>query len=178
MRKLKLDELGRDSVEIFKRKKKYPVVVVLDNIRSGWNVGSIFRTADAFALEAVYLCGITAKPPHREILKSAIGASDTVHWTYFEEVLKCVNHLKSLNYTVIGVEQTTQSISLQHMQWLNDDHKYALIFGNEVQGIKEEILPLLDFALEVPQFGTKHSLNVGVCAGIILWDLINTRLNP
>lgn len=177
MRKLKLDELGRDSLEAYKKKKKFPVVVILDNIRSGWNVGSIFRTADAFALEGIYLCGITAKPPHREILKSAIGASETVNWSYFEDVFQCVQHVKSKNFKLIGVEQTDQSMLLQNLKW-SSDTKYALVFGNEVQGIKNEILPLLDVALEIPQFGTKHSLNVGVCAGIVLWDIIHNLSPP
>ena len=171
MRKRQLDELNRLSPEAFAHSKKHPIVLVLDNIRSGLNVGSAFRTADAFALEAVYLCGITARPPHREILKTAIGASQTVAWQSFDETPQALRALKKAGYTLIGVEQTTSSTML-HEYELPTDAPVALVFGNEVNGIQEEALPLLDGAIEIPQFGTKHSLNVSVCVGIVAWECV------
>lgn len=170
MRKLSLRELGRKSVPEYQQMSKRQVVVVLDNIRSGLNVGSIFRSADAFAIERLCLCGITAQPPHREVLKSAIGATDSVIWNYYESTVTAVEVLKEAGYHIWGIEQTTESVTLQHTYW--DGERIAVIFGNEVDGISQELLPLLDKAIEIPQFGTKHSLNVAVCTGIVLWHLV------
>ncbi len=171
MRKLSLKELNRLSVSAYKATEKTPIVVVLDNIRSGMNVGSIFRTSDAFALEGIYLCGITVQPPHKEITKTAIGASASVTWTYKKSVVECVQHLKNEGYKMLGVEQTDSSVLLQNIE-ISTKNKYAIVVGNEVNGISNEILPLLDMCIEIPQFGTKHSLNVSVCTGMVIWDLV------
>ncbi|RYD78098.1 MAG: TrmH family RNA methyltransferase [Sphingobacteriales bacterium] len=168
MRKLKLDELNRASVEEFKTVQKIPVVVVLDNIRSMSNVGSVFRTSDAFVAEKILLCGITAQPPHREIQKTALGATESVDWEHHPHIYDAVKGLKDAGYIIIGVEQTDSSVKLNDFV-PDTDKKFALIMGNEVEGISEEVLPLLDFALEIPQMGTKHSLNVSVAAGIVLY---------
>lgn len=174
MRKLKLDELDRVTPEEFKEQKKFPVSVVLDNIRSGMNVGSFFRTGDAFAVEKIYLTGYTPCPPHKEIFKTAIGASETVEWEHHEEVVSLVHSLKSKGWFCVGIEQTTASVFLQNAT--KPKQPVAVIFGNEVHGITDELLPLLDEIWEVPQFGTKHSLNVSVCGGIILWEVIRELL--
>lgn len=170
MKKLTLDELGRDSLASYKSKEKLPVIAVLDNIRSALNVGSVFRTADAFALEKILLCGITATPPNREITKTAIGATDSVDWVYDEDIISAIKNLKSQGYLIIGVEQTDQSISLNDFDVSSE--KIAVIFGNEVDGISDEALEMIDHCIEIPQFGTKHSLNVSVCAGIVLWEMM------
>ena len=175
MAKLKLDELNRVSVADFKIQDKLPVVVVLDEVRSMHNIGSIFRTSDGFAVEAVYLCGITAQPPHREIEKTALGATQSVDWKYFETTLAALADLKSKGYQLIAIEQASESIMLndfkpQHSQ------KYALILGNEVNGVNEEVMKIVDNCIEIPQFGTKHSFNVVVSAGIVLWDFF-AKLN-
>jgi 23S rRNA (guanosine2251-2'-O)-methyltransferase len=170
MRKLRTDELNRLSVPQYKERAKMPVIVVLDNIRSQQNTGSVFRTADAFGLEAVWLCGITATPPHREIHRAALGATDSVDWKYFGTTVEAIRVLKSAGYMVIGIEQTDESISLQEFI-PPAGRKLALVFGNEVSGLDETVLPLLDRCIEIPQFGTKHSFNVAVSAGIIIWDL-------
>ncbi len=169
MKKLKLEELGRISVDEFKASDKLPIVVVLDNIRSLHNVGSAFRTTDAFRFEKIYLTGITGTPPHREIEKTALGATDSVAWEYAESTSELVGKLKSDGYTVIIIEQTSSSVQLQQF---SPEHgkKYCLVFGNEVNGVSEDVLPLGDVAIEIPQFGTKHSLNVSVCLGIITWE--------
>lgn len=172
MRKLKLHELKRDSTEEFKNKEKYPVEIILDNIRSAHNVGSVFRTSDAFAISHVYLCGITARPPHKEIHKTAIGATESVEWTYHENIEELVKSLKSESKSMIGVEQTSTSSSLMDFNFSGLKKPIVLVFGNEVQGLSERILPLLDMALEIPQYGTKHSFNISVCAGIVLWECI------
>ncbi len=172
MRKLSLQELNRTSIEEFKQQTKTPITLILDNIRSGLNVGSAFRTADAFALEKIFLCGITAQPPHREILKTAIGASQAVEWEYVEQTSDAVNDLKKENYLIAGVEQADQRTWLQDFQ-PPPNQPIALIFGNEVKGISDEIMPLLDVCLEIPQFGTKHSLNISVSVGIVVWDLFS-----
>lgn len=172
MRKLNLKELNRLSTKEFKILKKYPIVIILDNVRSALNVGSAFRTSDAFALSHLYLCGITATPPHREILKTAIGASASVDWTHFKEVKDAVMHCKEEGYTILGAEQTDSSILLQDFD-VEENAKYAIVMGNEVKGISDEILELLDYCLEIPQFGTKHSFNVSVATGIITWDIFN-----
>jgi len=172
MRKLKLDELNRLSVSEFKSAERIPVVVVLDNIRSALNVGSIFRTCDAFAVEKLFLCGITAKPPHKEINKTAIGATDSVNWEYAGDITTLAKELKESSYKLIGVEQTDKSVKLQDYKPESKQARLALIFGNEVQGLSGSLLPLLDDALEVPQYGTKHSINVAVCAGVVIWDIL------
>lgn len=169
MKKLSLKELNRVSVEEFKNQPKAPIVLVLDNIRSGLNIGSAFRTADAFALEKIFLCGITAKPPHREILKTAIGATDSMDWEYFESTLEAIEKLKKEGYKVIAVEQAKDSFSLQYID-NQIFEKTALVFGNEVKGVKDEVMKAVDGCVEVPQFGTKHSLNISVCLGIVVWE--------
>ncbi len=170
MRKLKLQELNRLTVEGFKITKKTPIVLVLDNIRSGLNVGSAFRTADGFALEKIYLCGITAQPPHREILKTAIGATDSMTWEHVSETETVITQLQKDNYHVVAVEQAAGSTSLPDFKW-PADKKIALVFGNEVRGVSQGAMNLIDECLEVPQFGTKHSFNISVCAGIVVWEL-------
>ncbi len=176
LRKLKLEELGRPSIKDFKATEKFPVIFVLDNVRSALNVGSIFRTADALGIEKLCLCGISAQPPHKEILKTAIGATASVDWMYENSVVQLAKQLKQTGYQLMGIEQTNQSIELQ--DWVaKKDQKYALFFGNEVDGLSGELLPLLDCAVEIPQFGTKHSFNVAVTAGIVGWHMIaNTYL--
>lgn len=170
MRKLSTEELGRPDAETFKKSGKIPVVAVLDNIRSLHNVGSVFRSADAFAIEAIYLCGITACPPHREINKTALGATESVDWHYVENTVDCLKMLREKGYETICVEQTDQSIHLQHF---TPSGPTALVFGNEVDGVSDEALPLCTAAVELPQAGTKHSLNVSVCAGIVFWHCFN-----
>lgn len=170
MAKLKLDELNRPSIEEFKTQEKLPLVVVLDDVRSMHNIGSIFRTSDGFAVQAVYLCGITARPPHREIEKTALGSTQSVEWKYFNQTLDAVQELKSQSYTIIAVEQASESIMLHEFR-PQTDKKYALIFGNEVNGVHDEVIEATDYCIEIPQFGTKHSFNVVVSAGIVLWDL-------
>jgi 23S rRNA (guanosine2251-2'-O)-methyltransferase len=175
MKKLALEALNRLEVEEFRALEKQPVRLVLDNIRSGLNVGSAFRTADAFALDGVTLCGISAQPPHREILKTAIGATESVEWSYHQDVLEAVRTLKAEGWTIILVEQTDESVPLPEFQ-LDASAKYALVFGNEVKGVSEVLLEEADLALEIPQFGTKHSLNISVCVGILSWELVRQRL--
>ena len=170
MRKLKITELNRLSKEEFKTVEKIPLIVVLDNVRSLHNVGSVFRTSDAFLLKAVYLCGITATPPHPEIHKTALGAEDTVAWSYFEYTTEAVKHLKSHGYTVWAVEQAQGSISLQDFKW-DRAQKLAVVFGNEVKGVEQEVIDICMGCIEIPQFGTKHSLNVSVAAGVVIYEL-------
>ena len=169
MRKLKLDELNRASVDEFKSQSKLPVTVVLDNIRSMHNIGSIFRTSDGFAVEQIYLCGITAQPPHREIEKTALGATQSINWAYFESPLQAVEKLRADGYQIIAIEQAEDSTMLNEFTPLNNN-KYALILGNEVNGVSDEVMQQIDTCIEIPQFGTKHSFNVVVSAGIVLWD--------
>lgn len=166
-----MQELGRLSAEDFKQTDKRPLVLVLDNIRSGLNIGSIFRTADAFALEKLVLCGYTAQPPHREILKTALGSTETVAWEWQESTVEAVESLKKAGYRVLAVEQTSQPIWLQEFA-PQPGEKYALVLGNEVEGVGAEALLCCDGALEIPQFGTKHSLNVAVAAGIVVWEMV------
>jgi tRNA G18 (ribose-2'-O)-methylase SpoU len=170
MKKLKLEELGRISIDEFKESEKIPVCILLDNIRSLHNVGSAFRTADAFRVEKIFLTGITGTPPHREIQKTALGATESVDWEYVESPSKAIVDLKSKGYKIVIVEQTTDSIQLQTF-YGEPDVKYCLVFGNEVHGVSEEAIELGDLALEIPQLGTKHSLNISVCLGIVLWDV-------
>ena len=175
MKKLKLEELGRISVLEFKEAKKIPVCIVLDNVRSLHNVGSAFRTADAFRIERIYLTGITGTPPHREIQKTALGATESVAWEYDETPLDAVKRLKAQDYQIIVIEQTTESAPLNEFipQPLI---KYCLVFGNEIHGVSEEVIALADLALEIPQTGTKHSLNISVCLGIVVWEVFR-KLN-
>ncbi|MGI4728601.1 MAG: RNA methyltransferase [Janthinobacterium lividum] len=175
MRKLKLDELNRVDVETFKQQQKLPVTVVLDSVRSMHNIGSIFRTSDGFAVDQIFLCGITAQPPHREIEKTALGATQSISWTYFESIKEALQKLREDNYQIIAVEQAENSISLNQFQPKNGE-KYALIFGNEVNGVSEEVMEVIDACIEIPQFGTKHSFNIVVSAGIVLWDFF-AKLN-
>ena len=168
-KKLKLEELGRIDVETFKKTEKIPLVVILDNVRSMHNVGAAFRTADAFLVEKIILCGITPKPPHREIHKAALGATESVDWQFYENVKEAVIDLKTLGYEVLGIEQTTNSVMITDFE-IDKTKKYALVLGNEVDGISDEILTDLDVCLEIPQLGTKHSLNVSVCGGIVMWE--------
>ncbi|HOY07534.1 MAG TPA: RNA methyltransferase [Saprospiraceae bacterium] len=171
MEKLSMDALQRLSVEDFRRQGKMPVVLVLDNVRSGLNTGSVFRTADAFLLEKVVLCGITAQPPHREILKTALGSTESVDWNYFENTMDAIRALKNEGYRVFAVEQTTDKTWLQDFEPLNGE-KYAFVLGNEVDGVETSALALCDGTIEIPQFGTKHSLNVAVAAGIVVWEAV------
>ncbi len=172
MRKLKLEELGRVDVEEFKKQDKLPLVVILDNVRSMHNIGSIFRTSDGFAVEKVILCGITAQPPHREIEKTALGATQSVEWTYYEKVSDAVRDLKDSGYMIIAIEQAENSVMLtDHSPEISG--KYALIFGNEVEGVSDDAMSMADKCIEIPQFGTKHSFNIVVSAGIVLWDFFS-----
>ncbi len=171
MRKLTNEELNRVSVEEYKNINKTPIVVVLDNIRSLSNIGSVFRTSDAMAVERIILCGITAKPPQREIHKTALGATESVEWKWEQSTLKAVQDLKQEGYEIISVEQADQSISLPDF-FPNKSHKYALVFGNEVNGVEEGVIHVSDAVIEIPQWGTKHSLNISVSAGIVLWDML------
>lgn len=169
MKKLKLDELNRTDVESFKTQEKLPVVAVLDNVRSMHNVGSIFRTADGFALEKVVLCGITAQPPHREIEKTALGATQSVDWIHYPETTKAVDDLRAQGYEIIAIEQAENSTMLNTFT-PDKNKKYALIFGNEVDGVSDEVMKKIDECIEIPQFGTKHSFNITISAGIAFWD--------
>jgi len=172
MRKLKLDELNRASVAEFKQQEKLPVAVVLDSVRSMHNVGSIFRTSDAFAIERLYLCGITGVPPHREIEKTALGATQSVSWVHYADILQAIADLKADGYTIVAIEQAENSIMLNEFE-PQADKKYALIFGNEVNGVSDEAMKTIDHCIEIPQFGTKHSFNIVVSAGIVLWDFFS-----
>ena len=164
-----MDELNRKTVDEFKQSCKLPLVVVLDNLRSLHNIGSIFRTCDAFLIEAIYLCGISATPPHKEIHKTALGAEESVEWKYFETAVLAVEHLKADGYDVWGVEQTENSILLADFV-IEHGKRYALVFGNEVRGIEQDVVDRCQGCIEIPQFGTKHSFNVSVSAGIVLWE--------
>jgi tRNA G18 (ribose-2'-O)-methylase SpoU len=172
MRKLANSELNRKSVEEFKEIKKNPCVVVLDNIRSLYNIGSVFRTSDAFLVEKIYLCGITATPPHREIQKSALGATESVDWEYFLNTVDAIHQLKKEGYTIYSVEQVDESIKLDELSISKSD-KIALVFGHEVKGVGEEVIGLSDYCIEINQYGTKHSLNISICAGIVIWEVFN-----
>ncbi len=170
MRKLKNEELNRVSVEAYKKQPKTPLVVVLDNIRSLSNIGSVFRTSDALAIEKIILCGITAQPPHREIHKTALGATESVEWTYEHTTLEAVKKLRKSGYQTIAIEQADQAISLIDFQPIKG-RKYALIFGNEIHGVDDKVIDECDQCIEIPQWGTKHSYNISVAAGIVLWDI-------
>ena len=170
MRKLKNKELDRLSVEDFKLTQKTPIIVILDNIRSLNNIGSVFRTSDAFLVKKIYLCGITATPPHKDIHKTALGSTETVEWEYVENIIDLIQSLKSENIKVISIEQAENATMLNDFQ-PDPNNTYALVFGNEVKGVKQDVVSASDLVLEIPQFGTKHSLNISVSAGIVIWDI-------
>ena len=170
MRKLRNNELGRISVSTFKKTTKTPIIVVLDNIRSLNNVGAVFRTSDAFLIEKIYLCGITATPPHREIHKTALGATESVDWEYKENTLALVNELKAQGVVVAAIEQVENSVMLDEFS-LDATKKIAIVLGNEVKGVQQEVVSAADYCIEIPQKGTKHSLNISVSCGVVLWDL-------
>lgn len=170
MRKLENSELDRKSVEGFKQAEKTPLILVLDDIRSLHNIGSVFRTADAFLIEKIYLCGITATPPHKEIHKTALGATETVVWEHYENVLTVIEKLKADDVMTLAIEQVESAVFLQNFE-IQKGKKYALVFGNEVHGVSQEAVVLCDGSIEIPQLGTKHSLNISVSAGIVVWDL-------
>ena len=173
MRKRLNKELGRKSVSEYKESKKSPFVIVLDNVRSHNNVGSIFRTADAFLIEKIYLCGITAVPPHRDIHKTALGATESVTWEYCKSTTDVVMELKKNNYKIVPVEQVEDSLSLDSFK-VQSGSRYALVFGHEIIGVSQEVIDLSDFCIEIPQFGTKHSFNIAVSVGIVLWEISRT----
>lgn len=172
MRKLRNNELNRLSVDDFKSIEKTPIIIVLDNIRSLNNIGSVFRTSDAFLIEKIYLCGITATPPHKDIHKTALGSTDTVQWEYAEKTIDVITKLQSKNVHVISVEQAEQSTSLDQFQ-PKPNTTYALVFGNEVKGVNQDVVSSSDTIIEIPQFGTKHSLNISVSAGVTIWDVFS-----
>lgn len=175
MRKLKNHELGRKDLAEFKAAKKTSLIVILDNIRSLNNVGSVFRTSDAFLVEKIYLCGITASPPHKDIQKTALGATDSVDWEYMEDVLSLVQNLQKEGIQIVSVEQAENSTMLPDFT-PKKNQKYAVIFGNEVKGVQQDVVNASDYCVEIPQFGTKHSFNISVSVGIVLWDMF-TKLN-
>lgn len=175
MRKLSMNELDRKSVEEFRQSEKLPVIAVLENIRSAYNVGSVFRTADAFLLEGVFICGYTAYPPHKEIKKTALGAEETVAWKHFKKIDEAINELKESGYKIYAVEQAIDSWKLGSFSVEED--KVAVIFGNEVTGVEQSTISLCDGVIEIPQLGTKHSLNVATAAGVVLWELIRERIH-
>lgn len=176
MRKLKITELNRLSVDEFKRADKLPLVVVLDEVRSLHNIGSVFRTSDAFLVNDIYLCGITATPPHPEMHKTALGAEDTVDWIYRKHTLDAVKELHGQGYTVLAIEQVEGSTMLGDLQ-LDREKKYAIVMGNEVKGVQQEVVDACDGCIEIPQYGTKHSLNVSVTTGIVLWEFANKLMS-
>ncbi|MDB5203638.1 MAG: methyltransferase [Ferruginibacter sp.] len=175
MQKLSMDELNRKTVAEFKRSEKTPVIAVLENVRSAYNVGSVFRTSDAFLLEAVYLTGYTAKPPHKEIRKTALGAEDSVTWQHFPNASEAILLLKASGYKVMAVEQVTNSLSLEKIIF-DPQEKMAVIFGNEVSGVEQETILQCDGCIEIPQLGMKHSLNIATAAGVVLWEMVRGRM--
>lgn len=173
MRKLSMEELDRKTVEEFKESPKIPIIAVLENVRSAYNVGSVFRTADAFLIEAIYITGYTAKPPHKEIKKTALGAEETVGWKHFPSAKEAVETLKQDGYKVFAIEQVENSISLEKF---DAPGKIAVIFGNEVSGVEQSTIALCDGTIEIPQLGMKHSLNIATAAGVVLWELVRTKI--
>lgn len=171
-----MTELKRKSPEEFKRSEKTPLIAVLENIRSAYNVGSVFRTADAFLLESIYITGYTAKPPHKEIKKTALGAEETVDWKYFPDASSAISHLKSIDYKVFSIEQVKDSISLEKFMPKKNE-KIAVIFGNEVTGVEQNTILQCDGCIEIPQLGMKHSLNIATAAGVVLWEIVRNRLH-
>jgi len=176
MRKLSMQELGRKSVEEFRQSDKMPVIVVLENIRSAYNVGSVFRTADAFLVEAIYIIGYSAKPPHKEIKKTALGAEETVSWKYFKTTTEALEELRREEYKIYAVEQAEGSHELQSLN-LAPNQKISVVFGNEVTGVDQSTILLCDGCIEIPQLGMKHSLNIATAAGVVLWELLRTKIN-
>ena len=176
MKKLSMDELDRKTVDEFKRSQKFPVIAVLENIRSMHNVGSVFRTADAFLIDAIYICGYTAQPPRKEIDKTALGATETVDWKYFPSAKDAIKELRKNDYSVFAIEQVDKSISLEKFSQENK-RKVALIFGNEVSGVEADTISLCDGCIEIPQFGMKHSLNISVAVGIVLWEVLRNKFS-
>lgn len=174
-----MEELNRKSVEEFKLSEKIPVVVVLENIRSAYNVGSVFRTSDAFLLQAIYICGYTAHPPHKEIKKTALGAEDTVEWKYFRKTSEAIEELRKQQYNVYSVEQAMNSHQLQKIKFEKQE-RLAVVFGNEVTGVEQSTIELTDGCIEIPQLGMKHSLNIATAVGVVLWEIVRTRIprNP
>lgn len=170
MRKLLNEELGRLSADEVKASERLPVVVVLEDVRSHLNVGSVFRTADAFGIDAIHLCGITGCPPHRDIHKTALGATESIPWTYWPQTMDCIAHLKQNGYIIYAIEQAEQSVFLNMFKPL-EGNKYAFVFGNEVEGVTQEVVNACDGVVEIPQYGSKHSLNIAVSAGVVLWDV-------
>jgi 23S rRNA (guanosine2251-2'-O)-methyltransferase len=176
MRKLSMGELGRKSVEEFKQSDKFPIIVVLENIRSAYNVGSVFRTSDAFLIEAIYIIGYSAKPPHKEIKKTALGAEETVYWKHFKTSGEAIEELKKNDYKVFAVEQAMNSNPLQRVTY-DGKEKIAVVFGNEVTGVEQSTIHLCDGCIEIPQLGMKHSLNIATAAGVVLWELVRNKIN-
>ncbi len=169
-----MQELGRLTPEEFKALPKTPIVIVYDNVRSALNTGSAFRTADSFRLQGFYLCGITAQPPHKDIFKTALGATETVDWRYFEKTTDALNELRAEGYIILAIEQVKNRVWLHDFQTKRDE-KYAIVLGNEVEGVSEEAIALSDYCIEIPQIGAKHSINVSVCTGIVVWELVRNR---
>ena len=172
MRKLKNSELNRLSVDAFKEAKKTPIIIILDNIRSLNNIGSVFRTSDAFLVEKIYLCGITATPPHKDIHKTALGSTDTVDWEHIEDTMGLVEKLKAENVKICAIEQAENATMLNDFK-TDPNTKYAIVFGNEVKGVAQDVVNKSDVIIEIPQFGTKHSLNISVSCGIVVWDIFS-----
>jgi len=177
MRKLSMAELGRKSVEEFRQSDKIPVIVVLENIRSAYNVGSVFRTSDAFLIEAIYIIGYSAKPPHKEIKKTALGAEETVSWKYFKTSAEALGELRGKGFNVYAAEQAENSYQLNAIGF-EPEEKIAVVFGNEVTGVEQSTIALCDGCLEIPQLGMKHSLNIATAAGVVLWELVRVRIPP
>ncbi|MGZ4012585.1 MAG: RNA methyltransferase [Flavisolibacter sp.] len=175
MRKLSMQELNRKSVEEFRQSDKVPIIAVLENVRSAYNVGSVFRTADAFLIEAIYICGYTAYPPHKEIKKTALGADETVAWKHFRNITEAIEDIRQLGYKVYAVEQAVDSYKLQAISY-EPDEKIAVVFVNEVTGVEQATIEQCDGCIEIPQLGMKHSLNISVAAGIVLWELVRNRI--
>ena len=175
MRKLKTEELNRKTVEEFRQSEKIPLVAVLENVRSAYNVGSVFRTADAFLLEGIYICGYTAYPPHKEIRKTALGAEETVAWKYFKTAAEAIDDLEARGFTVYALEQVENSLPLQQVPFA-EGQKLALVFGNEVTGVEQDTIHRCAGTIEIPQLGMKHSLNIAVAAGVALWEFVRKRL--
>jgi 23S rRNA (guanosine2251-2'-O)-methyltransferase len=176
MRKLSMEELGRKSVAEFRRSDKVPVIVVLENIRSAYNVGSVFRTADAFLAEAIYICGYSARPPHKEIKKTALGAEETVAWKHYKTAAEAIEEVKAAGCKVYAVEQAEGSYELQSVSF-GPEEKIAVVFGNEVTGVEQSTIHLCDGCIEIPQLGMKHSLNIATAAGVVLWELVRGRIS-
>lgn len=177
MRKLSMAELGRKTVDEFKESAKIPIIIILENIRSAYNVGSVFRTSDAFLIEAIYIIGYSARPPHKEIKKTALGAEETVNWKHFKTTAEAIEEVRDLGYNVYAAEQAEGSYKLNAIS-IEPEEKIAIVFGNEVTGVEQSTIALCDGCLEIPQLGMKHSLNIATAAGVVLWELVRGRINP